>query len=59
MFNSKVYDAKDFNFNVEEFLKGQEVTLRIGEKIRVLPTEIKYVIELPSPEQINEFDTEG
>lgn len=50
--NGKIYDAKNFNFNTEEFLKGKEETLLSGRKMMVLPREIKSVMEIPNKKEI-------
>lgn len=52
--NNRCYDGKDFDFNVEKFLKGKEITTYGGEKLYVKPREITAWMPLPEPYQSND-----
>ena len=52
--NNRCYDGKDFDFNVEKFLKGKEITTCGGEKLYVKPREITAWMPLPEPYQSND-----
>lgn len=56
--NNHCYEGKDFDFNVEKFLKGKEITSCSGKKYYVKPREITAWMPLPQPYKAESEDTE-
>lgn len=47
----KAYDAEDYMFDLDKFLKGKE-TIIDGEVMYILPREIKFIVQMPSVETV-------
>lgn len=50
--NSRCYEGKDFDFNVEKFLRGKEVIMCDGKKAYLRPREIAAWMPLPEPYRV-------
>ena len=50
--NSRCYEGKDFDFNVEKFLRGKEVIMCGGKKAYLRPREIAAWMPLPEPYRV-------
>lgn len=50
--NSRCYEGKDFDFNVEKFLRGKEVIMCGGKKAYLRPREIAAWVPLPEPYRV-------
>ena len=47
--DDKCYDARKFNFNPKEFLRGEIVKMAGGKTVRILPNEIIAWMPFPEP----------